>query len=130
MVVGMLRIVLAIPESRSLKDKRQVVRKVLDKARAKFHVAAAEVGMLDAHRYAELGFAVVSNDARHAQSMIDHVGALVAGATEALVHERSFVIEHRNDLAESARDLSGHLDTASGVEYDAPSSADAEDDEP
>lgn len=125
MVVGMLRIVLAIPESRSLKDKRQVVRKVLDRARAKFHISAAEVGMLDAHGWAELGFAVVSNDARHAQSVIDHVASFVAGASEALVHERSFVVEHRSDLAERGRDL----DTTSGVEYDALSSDGLPDDD-
>lgn len=98
MVVGMLRIVLAIPEARSLKDKRSVVRRVIDRARAKFNVAAAETGMLDAHRRAELGFVLVSNDRRHVQSMLDHVSAFVAGATEALVESRSFAIETRDDL--------------------------------
>jgi uncharacterized protein YlxP (DUF503 family) len=99
MVVGMLRIVLAIPEARSLKDKRSVVRRVLDRARAKFNVAAAETGMLDAHRRSELGFVVVSNDRRHVQTMIDHLAAFVAGASEALVESRSVAIETREDLS-------------------------------
>lgn len=99
MVVGMLRIVLAIPEARSLKDKRSVVRRVVDRARVKFNVAVAETGMLDAHRRAELGFAVVTNDRRHAQSMLDTIGAFVAGASEAIVESRSFAVETREDLA-------------------------------
>lgn len=98
MVVGMLRIVLAIPEARSLKDKRSVVRRVLDRARAKYNVAAAETGMLDAHRRAELGFTLVSNDRRHMQSMLDHLSAFVSGVSEAIVESRSFAIETRDDL--------------------------------
>ena len=41
MVVGTLTARLLVRESRTLKDKRQVVRSVLDKARAGFEVAAA-----------------------------------------------------------------------------------------
>jgi len=48
MVVGTLKITLAIPGSDSLKDKRQVVRSLLDVARNKFNVSAAEIDHLDA----------------------------------------------------------------------------------
>ncbi len=106
MVVGLLRIVLAIPEASSLKDKRRVVRRVLDRTRAKFNVAAAEVASLDAHRRATLGFAVVSNDARHANSMIDTIASFVGSASEALVVSRDTKIERRADIGE---DLAGHL---------------------
>jgi hypothetical protein len=119
-IVGMLRVVLAIPEARSLKDKRSVVRRVLDRSRAKFNVAAAEVGMMDVHRRAELGFTLVSNEHRHMQSMLDHLTSFVANASDALVEERSFLIEHRSDLAESGRaldrDLRGYDDGPSGDE--------------
>lgn len=115
MIVGMLRVVIAIPEARSLKDKRSVVRRVLDWSRAKFNVAAAEVGMMDVHRQAELGFSLVSNDHRHMQSMLDHLTSFVANASDALVQERSFVIEHRTDLAERGRALElGSMDAMNG----------------
>ena len=100
MVVGLLEIVLAIPQAGSLKDKRRVVRRVLDRTRAKFNVAAAEVASLDAHRRATLGFAVVSNDARHANSMIDTIASFVAGASEALVVSRRMKIERREDVGD------------------------------
>ena len=88
MVVGICRLALAIPGNDSLKGKRAVVRRIVDRARAKFNVAFAEVGDLDAHRRASLGFAVVSNDARHAQSMVDTIVAFVAGISEAMVVDR------------------------------------------
>jgi uncharacterized protein YlxP (DUF503 family) len=43
--------------------------------RAKVSVAATEVGELDDHEHAELAFAVVSNDARHANGMLDTIAA-------------------------------------------------------
>lgn len=97
MVVGIARIVLGIPEARSLKDKRSVVRRVIDRARAKFNAAIAEVGDLDAHRRAVIGVSVVSNDRRHANEMLDTIGSFVAGASEAVVLDRSTEIETYED---------------------------------
>lgn len=94
MVVGVLRLSLAIPGNDSLKGKRAIVKKIIERARVRFHVAAAEVADLDQHRRATLGFSVVSNDAQHAGSVIDHVVSFVAGATEALVVDRRSEVLH------------------------------------
>jgi hypothetical protein len=94
MVVGMCRVVLALPWNDSLKGKRSVVKSVIERARAKFHVASAEVGDLDQHRRATLGFAVVSNDARHARSVLDKLVGFVAGASQAQLIDHAISIEH------------------------------------
>ena len=94
MVVGICRVVLSLPWNDSLKGKRSVVKSILERARQRFHVAAAEVEDLEAHRRATLGFAVVSNDVRHAQSVLDTVVSFVAGATEAQLVDQSRTIEH------------------------------------
>ena len=47
MIVGVLRIELAIYESHSLKDKRRVIRSVKDVLRERFNVAVAEGGHAD-----------------------------------------------------------------------------------
>jgi uncharacterized protein YlxP (DUF503 family) len=94
MVVGVCRITLSLPGNDSLKGKRKVVRRILDRARSRFNVAAAEVDDNDVHRRAVLGFTVVSNDAGHVNSMVDEVTAFVSGATEALVVDRFFEIIH------------------------------------
>ena len=62
-----------IPDSQSLKDRRQVVRSLLDGARQRFGVSAAEVGGQDTWQRATLGFAVVSSEARIAEETLDEI---------------------------------------------------------
>jgi len=97
MVVGVCRITLSLPGNDSLKGKRKVVKRILDRARNRFNVSAAEVADNDVHRRAVLGFSVVSNDSRHANAMIDEITQFVSGATEALVVERDFELLHMGD---------------------------------
>jgi len=72
MYVGTGLVTLHLGESYSLKDKRQVVRSVLAKARNQFEVSAAEVGSQETWNLATLGLAYVSNDAAHADEVIEH----------------------------------------------------------
>lgn len=85
MIVGTARIVLAIPGNDSLKGKRKVARRILDRLRHRFNAAAAEVDDLDAHRRLVIGLAVVSNEAGHASSMLDSLRDYIAGASEAVI---------------------------------------------
>ena len=62
MVVGVLRLTLYIHGAASLKDKRQILRKVLDRLRSRFNVSAAEVGDNDNWQRAVVGVAAVAND--------------------------------------------------------------------
>ena len=73
MRVAMLRLVLGIPGSTSLKDKRSVVARVRDRCRKQFGVSVAEVDQLDVRDRAVLGMALVSNDARLLQSRMDQI---------------------------------------------------------
>ena len=59
MTLGLLTVRLLVRDSRSLKDKRQVVRSILERLRGQFNVCASEVDTQDDHRVATLGFAVV-----------------------------------------------------------------------
>ncbi len=94
MVVGVCRIVFSLPGNDSLKGKRSIVRRLVERSRSRFNVAIAEVADLDAHRRATLGFAVVSNDARHANSMLDHITDFMVGMTEAVAVDRTLEILH------------------------------------
>ena len=66
MYVATAHITLHLFESVSLKDKRQVVRSILARARNQFEVAAAEVGSQDMWNLAEIGIASVAGDSGHA----------------------------------------------------------------
>jgi len=85
-VVGVLRFTVHLPESASLKDKRQVVGGLLARIRVRFRVAAAEVDELDRWQVAALAVACVSNDGRHADQVLAGVLAYVEeNARELLV---------------------------------------------
>lgn len=92
--MGVCRITFGLPGNDSLKGKRRVVRRVVDRTRHAFNAAVAEVGHLDEHRRAEIGIAVVSNDGRHANSMLDKISAFASGLTEAVVLDRSIEVLH------------------------------------
>jgi uncharacterized protein YlxP (DUF503 family) len=71
--IGACVVTLHLPASRSLKEKRQVVRSLTERLRRQFNVAVAEVEEQDTWQTAVLGLAVVSNDAGHAQRQVDRI---------------------------------------------------------
>lgn len=73
MVIGILTVDLSVPGSDTLKDKRQVIKSLLDTIRNKFNISAAEVGHLDSHRRAELAFACVSNEQQLVNTMLNKI---------------------------------------------------------
>lgn len=73
MVVGTLRIEFHLPDNRSLKGKRKVVRSMVDKVKARFNVSVAEVGSNDKWQRIELGISAVGNDRRHIDSSLNHI---------------------------------------------------------
>jgi uncharacterized protein YlxP (DUF503 family) len=64
MVVGLLSVELYLPGSRSLKEKRMVLRAVKDRLK-KFNISVAEVEHHDLWQRAGLAVVAVSTDARH-----------------------------------------------------------------
>jgi uncharacterized protein len=77
MFVLVLDVELHVPASHSLKDKRQVVSALLDGARRRFGVSAAEVDHQDQWQRARLGFAVVASRAGLATEIIDKVDRFI-----------------------------------------------------
>jgi uncharacterized protein len=71
MVVGICTVELLIPESQSLKDKRQVLHSVKDRLRGKFNLSIAEVDGQDLWQKAVLGMACVANDGGHVEQVLE-----------------------------------------------------------
>lgn len=80
--VGVLRVVLHLPDSESLKSKRHVVSGLLRRVRNEFQVAAAEVGERDLRQLAEIAVACVSADARHVDEVLASVLSYVDGHSD------------------------------------------------
>lgn len=77
MLVGTCRIELFIPNSGSLKGKRQVVKALKDRIRNRFNVSVAEVDHLDLWQRALVGVALVSNDWQFIETTLAQVLNLI-----------------------------------------------------
>jgi len=73
MVVGICQIRLIIHDTRSLKEKRRVVKSVVEKVRNRFPVSIAEVGDHELWQSAVIGFCLISNEQVFVRSSIDKV---------------------------------------------------------
>ncbi len=62
--ITVLTVELLIFESATLKEKRAVIRQVMQRTRNKFPVAAAEVAQQDDPSHATLAFAAIASDAQ------------------------------------------------------------------
>jgi hypothetical protein len=94
MVVGVGTLELYLPGAQSLKEKRSVVRSVIQRVQNQFHVSVAEVDSLDLHQKATIGFAVVSNDSRLANSVLDKIVDAVEGYHLAEVARADLEVMH------------------------------------
>ncbi|HEY8207866.1 MAG TPA: DUF503 domain-containing protein [Myxococcaceae bacterium] len=92
MFVAVARVTLEIPQAGSLKAKRQVLRRVSDRVKARFNVSVAEVDDQDLWQRATLAMAVVGNDKRHVNEMMDKILQFVEDMYVAPVSERQMEI--------------------------------------
>lgn len=73
MHVGAVLFDLHLPHAHSLKEKRAIIRPILEGARHRFNVATAEVGSQDKWQRAELGVSAVAASAGHVDEVLDAV---------------------------------------------------------
>ena len=73
MHLGTLTIVIHLHATESLKDKRQIVKSLIETTRQKFNISMAEVDDLDLWRRATLGVACVANDSQYVNRVLDKV---------------------------------------------------------
>lgn len=92
MFVCVARVTLDIPAAGSLKGKRQVLRRVTDRVKAKFNVAVAEVEDNDVWTRAVIALAVVGNERRHVNEQMDKILQYVEDMYVAPVSRRELEI--------------------------------------
>ncbi|MDQ3305099.1 MAG: DUF503 domain-containing protein [Actinomycetota bacterium] len=68
---------LHIPEARSLKAKRSVVKPIVEGLQRRYRVAAAEVGYLEQWQRTSVGVAAVAATAGHVGDILDEVERFV-----------------------------------------------------
>lgn len=73
MVIGVASIEIHIPESGSLKTKRQYLKRIKDRVSNKFNVSIAEVGHNELWQRTILGVSVVANERQFANQVLNGV---------------------------------------------------------
>jgi uncharacterized protein YlxP (DUF503 family) len=73
MIVGICHLDVIIPENRSLKGKRQVIKRIIDRVKNRFNISIAEVGDNELWQRSQLGMSLVGNDRQFVNSSLDRV---------------------------------------------------------
>jgi uncharacterized protein len=92
MFVGALRIELYMPQCRTLKDKRQIVKSIIDRTGNRFNVSIAEVDHQELWQRSSLGIASVSNSEYAVREMLSRVDRSIRSLGKAEVIESPITI--------------------------------------
>ena len=72
-IVGVALVELHLPEARSLKDKRRIVKSLLERLHHKHRISIAETGHHDLHQRAEIVLAAVARSEQEVQRLLEEL---------------------------------------------------------
>ncbi len=102
MIVAVSKLRFELIGIQSLKEKRAIVKRLIHRTRNKYNVAVAEVAEQDAHRRATIALAALSNDASHANAMVDSAADYMTSTGLAPLMNRSTEIIQVGELQAGA----------------------------
>ena len=73
MVVGVCRVSLRLHDVHSLKDKRSIIKKLINRTGNRFNASVSETALNDHIDLAEIGIALSGNDPAHVNSTLDRI---------------------------------------------------------
>ena len=73
MVIGTLTVPMHLHGLGSLKDKRKIVKSLIERLRSRFNASVSEVAAQDNKRLAVIGIAVVTNEGPFLQQQLDTI---------------------------------------------------------
>ncbi len=96
MKVGIIKADLQVPGSRSLKEKRHVLRSLKDRLRSRFEVSVAEVDSQEMLQRMVIGVSFVASDGKNAESRMQQIVDFIEGFTGSMVIRIEREILHEN----------------------------------
>lgn len=94
MKVLITKIILIIPFSNSLKDKRRVVKALKDRIWSKFRASISEIEDHDSIQRAVLGIVYVSKDKHILDSMVNRIIDIIDETYPGILHNYEYMVEH------------------------------------
>ena len=87
MIVSMIKIIFEIPDVTSIKEKRRVVKSVIDKMYRRFRMTAAEVDMQDSLSFCQIGGALVSNSKSFGETVLQKAFKMIEKETPVRIQD-------------------------------------------
>ena len=91
MIIGTCKVYLSADWVNSLKEKRSVLKSLIERTKHRFNISIAEIEHMDSHKQIVIGFACVTNDRRLADNIIQNVIHFIESNTDARLDD--FVME-------------------------------------
>ena len=89
MVVSMIQILFEVPDVTSLKEKRQIIKPILEKLHRRFKMSAAEVDLQDSLSFAQIGGALVSNSRTFGETVLRKAFDMIEKETPVRIQDMS-----------------------------------------
>ncbi|ALS16560.1 DUF503 domain-containing protein [Clostridium butyricum] len=83
MKILIMKITLRAPWVHSLKEKRMIVKSLIQKLKNKFNISVAEVENQDIHSTIDIGIAALAGNSAQADSIMEHIITFVENNTDA-----------------------------------------------
>lgn len=77
MAIGMSIFELHLPQARSLKDKRKIVRSLVERIHRRYRVSVAETDLHDLHQRSELSLAAVARTDQEVENLLESLRRLI-----------------------------------------------------
>ncbi|MFX4261925.1 DUF503 domain-containing protein [Pelotomaculum propionicicum] len=85
MIIGVLTLELHLGEANSLKDKRRIIKSLIDRIKNRFNVSVAEVGEQDLWQRSTVGISMVSCEQAHVHKVLASVVKFVESQGTVLI---------------------------------------------
>jgi len=89
MIVSMIKIIFEIPEVGSIKEKRRIIKSIIDKLYRNFHMSAAEVDLQDSLSFAQIGGALISNSKVFGETVLQKAFSMIEKETPVRIQDMS-----------------------------------------
>jgi uncharacterized protein len=87
MIVSMIQIIFEIPDIANIKEKRRVIKSVLEKMKKRYHLSAAEVDLNDSLSFAQIGGALVSNSKTFGEAVLQKAFDMIEKETNVRIQD-------------------------------------------
>lgn len=77
MLIGVLTIQIHLHAVFSLKDKRRIIKSLIERLRSRFNASVSEIAAQDSKQLAIVGVSVISNDGSHLDEQLDKIASFI-----------------------------------------------------